>query len=255
MNAGILSLAAAGRLSATSLLVDGPAARRDITALQATDLQVGLHLNFTESFGQPDLCLPLGTLFRTAWLGRLPADAVRAAVRRQLTLFQDLMGRSPDYVDGHQHVHQLPGIRDALLDALPRPQSGQPWIRDVSRPHRAGMPLRLWFKAAVIAHLGAVGLRQRARARGHACNPGFLGVYDFQGGVPAYEGWMRRWLAACRDGDVLMCHPALGPDATDPLSAQRQAEHAVLAGALMGQLLAHHHLTIEGADHRPEEPL
>jgi predicted glycoside hydrolase/deacetylase ChbG (UPF0249 family) len=254
-NAGILSLAARGRLSATSLQVDGPAARHDTADLQASGLQVGLHLNFTESFGQPGLCLPLGTLIRAAWLGRLSLDAVRAGVHRQLAQFQDIMGRAPDYVDGHQHVHQLPGIRDALLDALPQPQSGRPWVRDVGRPRMAGLPPRQRFKATVIAHLGAAGLRRRALARGHALNPGFLGVYDFQGGIPAYEGWMRRWLAACRDGDVLMCHPALGTDAADGLSAQRQAEHDVLAGPEMGRLLAHHHLIIEGAAVRPEEPV
>jgi hypothetical protein len=42
-----------------------------------------------------------------------------------------------------------------------------------------------------------------------------------------------------------MCHPALGADGADGLSAQRQAEHEVLAGALMERLLAEHHLTIE----------
>ncbi|MFA7476061.1 MAG: ChbG/HpnK family deacetylase [Castellaniella sp.] len=245
VNAGILSLAGSGRLSATSLLVDGPAARRDTPALLASGLQIGLHLNFTESFGQPGLCLPLGRLIRAAWLGRLPDDAVRDAVRRQLALFQDITGREPDYVDGHQHVHQLPGIRDALLESLPAPCAGRPWIRDVGRPRMAGLPPRLRFKAAVIAGLGAAGLRRRAAARGHALNPGFLGVYDFKGGVPAYEGWMRRWLASCRDGDVLMCHPALGADATDTLSAQRQAEYEVLAGPLMGRLLVEHHLRIE----------
>jgi len=253
VNAGILALAACGRLSATSLLVDGPAARQDTAALLASGLQVGLHLNCTESFGQPGLCLPLGRLIRAAWLGRLPSAAVRAAVQRQLALFRDITGREPDYIDGHQHVHQLPGIRDALLESLPAPHCGAPWIRDVGRPRMAGLPLRLRFKAAVIAGLGASGLRHRAQARGHALNPGFLGVYDFQGGVPAYENWLRRWLAACQDGDVLMCHPALGADDADSLSAQRQAEYAVLAGPLMGRLLAEYHLTIEGSGsgHRP----
>lgn len=251
VNAGILSLAGRDRLSATSLLVDAPAAGRDLPALLASGLQLGLHLNLTESFGQPGLCLPLGRLIRMAWLGRLPEDAVRTAVRRQLALFMDITGRAPDYVDGHQHVHQLPRIRDALLDALPEPRDGQPWVRDVGRPRMAGLPPRLRFKAAVIAGLGATGLRRRARARGHALNPGFLGVYDFQGGAPAYEGWLRRWLASCHDGDVLMCHPALGVDDADALSAQRQAEHEVLAGALMTRLLAEHHLTISPLLSRP----
>src|SRR5690606_25136721 len=87
VNAGILSLAGRGRLSATSLLVDGPAARADIPALRASGLQIGLHLNPTESFGQPGLCLPLGALTRTAWLGRSSRRAVRGAAMRSIPAF------------------------------------------------------------------------------------------------------------------------------------------------------------------------
>jgi hypothetical protein len=85
------------------------------------------------------------------------------------------------------------------------------------------------------------------RSQGYPHNPGFLGVYDFQGGVPAYEAWMRQWLAQCRSGDVLMCHPASGTDARDALSAQRQAEFAVLSGDAFGRLLSEHQLIVAGA--------
>lgn len=253
VNAGILDLARRSRLSATSLLVDGPAVRQGLPALLCSGLQIGLHLNFTESFGQPGLCLPLGRLVRAACLRRLPQAALRAGVRRQLDLFREQTGRPPDYVDGHQHVHQLPGIREALLEALEPHRDGRLWIRDTGRPRLAGLPWRLQFKALVIARLGAAGLRRQARIGGYPQNPGFLGVYDFQGGAGVYADWMRRWLALCQDGDVLMCHPAWGNDPGDALSVQRQAEHEVLAGSLMGRWLAENRLIIAGAAPRAKE--
>ncbi|MGB6009422.1 ChbG/HpnK family deacetylase [Castellaniella sp.] len=252
VDAGILRLADLGRLSATSLLVDGPAAQRDLPTLLDTRLQIGLHLNLTESFGQPGLCLPLKSLIQAAYLRRLSLDQVRDSIGRQLDRFQALTGRRPDYVDGHQHVHQLPGVRDLLLAALGGDDAVKPWIRDTGRPRLAGLPWRLRLKARVIAGLGAAGLRRRARAVGFSQNSGFLGVYDFKGGIPAYEAWMSCWLSRARDGDVLMCHPAWGVDPQDALTSQRQAEYAVLAGASMARWLADHHLTIAGADPRKE---
>jgi len=254
VDAGILRLAALGRLSATSLLVDGPCAERDAPALAETSLQVGLHLNLTESFGQPDICLPLRQVIAAAYLRRLPPARVRASVERQLERFQALVGRLPDYVDGHQHVHQLPVVRTALLQALSGHLGYRPWIRDTGNPRMRGLPWRLWFKARVIASLGASALRRPLRLRGYPQNPGFLGVYDFQGGATAYEGWMRHWLAQCRTGDVLMCHPASGADAADALSAQRQSEFDVLSGDAFGRLLEEHRLIIVGADAPREMP-
>lgn len=247
IDAGILALADQGRLSGASCLVDGPSFPAGAARLAASRLQIGLHLNFTESFGQPGPCRPLGGLIASAYLRRLSPSALRASVQRQLRLFEDRIGRVPDYVDGHQHVHQLPQVREALLEALGNYPEPRPWLRDTGRPRVAGLPLRLQAKAWVIAALGAAAFRRHAQAQGLRTSDGFLGVYDFQGGTSAYLAWMRRWLAMCRDGDVLMCHPASGIDPQDALSAQRQAEFDVLGGDAMADLLAHYRISIVGA--------
>jgi len=256
INAGVLALARQGRLSGTSVLVDGPALNAaDLAALSQAGLQVGLHLNFTEPLGQAGLCMPLGAFIRAAFLGRLPAERLRHGVLAQWQRFQALFGRLPDYIDGHQHVHQLPMVRDALLRVLPPAGRGRPWIRDTGRPRTRGLPWRSQAKAWVIAALGAGGLRHRARLLGIQQNPGFLGVYDFDGGVAAYERCMVAWLAQAQDGDVLMCHPALGDHPGDGLSAQRQAEYQVLSGAGMQHWLDTHQLMIDRAVSRtPEHP-
>src|SRR5206468_3833869 len=60
----------------------------------------------------------LGALVRSALLGRLPLMEIAAEIARQVDAFAQHFDRLPDHVDGHQHVHALPGIRDALLQML-----------------------------------------------------------------------------------------------------------------------------------------
>jgi predicted glycoside hydrolase/deacetylase ChbG (UPF0249 family) len=91
VDAGILALASLGRLSATSLLVDGPAAVPDVPALVRTPLQIGLHLNLTESFGQPDRCWPLRHLILAAYGRQLHRPMLQTAIRRQISRFQALV--------------------------------------------------------------------------------------------------------------------------------------------------------------------
>ncbi|WP_417251630.1 ChbG/HpnK family deacetylase [Castellaniella sp.] len=254
VDAAILDLAAAGRLSATSVLVDGPTATQNMPALLQTHLQIGLHLNLTESFGQAGVCLPLRQLILSAYLRRLSAGAVRDSIRRQLARFVQLTGRNPDYIDGHQHVHQLPVVRDALLAVLAEAPAHRPWLRHTGRPRTQGLPFRLQLKAWVIACLGSRQLWRQAQAAGFYQNPGFLGVYDFTGGTRAYAHWMSCWLAQAQADDVLMCHPSKGVDAQDPLSEQRLAEFSVLSGAPLGGWLANHCLIIAGTGPAKETP-
>lgn len=247
VNAGILALAGAGRLSATSCLVDGPACQADMPALLQTHLQIGLHLNFTEELGQPDVCLPLRRLILASYGRRLSSSALGLAIERQLDLFERLVGRAPHYIDGHQHVHQLPQIREALLTVLARRYGrNKPWLRYTGNPRLGGLPWRLRAKAWIIAGLGSGELRRQAMAQGFSMNPGFMGVYDFQGGAQAYLSWMTAWLTQCQNGDVLMCHPAQGLDRSEALAAQREAEFGVLGSAALADLLVGQGIVIQG---------
>lgn len=228
-NAAILALAQCGRLSAASCLVDGPTFGRDASLLHATQLQTGLHLNFTDDFGQPDSVMPINQLVLAAYLRRLKVSVVQTAVARQLDRFESLMGRAPDYIDGHLHVHQLPIIRDALLAEMTKRYGHmptQPWLRNTRFRKAPGLPTALALKARTIQVLGSAKLVRLAAAKRFTTNTGFLGVYGFTGGESAYSKYMQAWLGAVQDGDVLMCHPECGDEARD---AQRCAEYHVLS--------------------------
>jgi len=245
IDAGILRLAELGRLNATSCLVEGPVFEQDAAALKASNLQTGLHLNFTEALTVPGLFLPLSELILRAYARRLDTGRLRTQIVRQLDTFESIMGRAPDFVDGHQHVHQLPQIREILLPELVRRYAANlPWLRYTGLRAQPSIPARLRFKALVIQTLGSQGFARQARRLGFTLNPGFLGVYDFQGGEAGYGALLQAWLSHARDGDLLMCHPAEQADAQDGLGEQRTAEFQVLAGQAAGGLLREHGLSI-----------
>ena len=129
VNQAVLALAQLGRVQAVSAMVGGPAWRQGAPALRALDgaaVEVGLHLGLTECALDPALRFPLSRLIARAYLGQLDRNALQREIVAQLDAFEHAMGRAPAYVDGHQHVHQLPVVRTLLLAELARryPQGG-----------------------------------------------------------------------------------------------------------------------------------
>lgn len=241
VNTAIQRLIRLGRVHATGVLVGAPAAAAGsgfLRRLHAQDVDVGLHLDFTE---YPRLLKRTGALrglIAQSYLGRLDRAAVRAEIRAQLDAFEDALGRAPAFVDGHQHVHQLPTVRDELLAEIgERYGTSPPWIR-CTRPRAGALgDIKGWVKAATIAALGSSALTAAARRDRILQNGALLGVYDFSGGARRYGARMRHWLEAARDGDLLMCHPGLGAASNDALGQARQAEYQVIASQHFAQWL------------------
>ncbi|MFV3074686.1 ChbG/HpnK family deacetylase [Niveispirillum fermenti] len=246
VTAAILDLGRRRRLSGTGAMVPSPRWRHDAAGLRdmPDGFQTGLHLTLTGSLmplgPMPVLCpdgrFPaLGRWLLLSHAGRLHAPAMQAElaaeIDRQLDGFEAAMGRPPHFVDGHQHVHLLPGIRPLVLAAVARRYpAGGVWVRDchegagriVARGVAAG-------KALFIAAL-ARGMAEDARTAGLTVNRGFSGIHGFRGDFPRL---LPRFLARMGDGGLLMVHPALPDDelaTLDPVVGARQVEMACLTG-------------------------
>ena len=231
IDAGMFQLAQLGRLNAISCLTQGPTFARNGKSLRDMNVDVGLHLNLTESFDHQDqlTVLPLPTLITRAYTSQLNGSLIDAHIARQLDAFERVMGCAPDYVDGHQHVHQLPGVLPRLLDALTeRYGDHRPWLRYTAPGMQTGIPLNESAKAHVIGALGSGAVARAALHDGWRTNRRLLGVYGLQGGARHYAKLLHQWLSNARDGDLLMCHPAVAGTG-DKLACQRAAEFDVLA--------------------------
>lgn len=234
---GILALAERRRLTAVSCLVTPRRWTGAAQALRHADVATGLHLNLTD--GEPlspalrrhwPQFPRLGALIAMAWLGRLP-PGIADEVHAQWARFAEVRGTLPDFVDGHQHVHALPGVRPLVLAAASQAQRP---VRNTGRVLGPGFT----FKRAVIAACGGRALAQAASRQGVAQPSALVGVYDFDPAAD-YHALVRGWLQTAPDRALLFCHPASGdPDPGDPIAAARQREAACLASDLFMQDLA-----------------
>jgi predicted glycoside hydrolase/deacetylase ChbG (UPF0249 family) len=228
ISAGILELVRRRRLSAVSCLTEAehwPLGAVELGA-EAAHIDIGLHFNLTHGFARAAVpAEPLGSVMRSALTGRIERQRVATALHAQLDRFEAALQRAPDFVDGHQHVHMLPGIRAVFLTELARRyRATKPYVRAVAPKLAADGEL---FKTAVLKLLGA-GFGSAARSRGFATNSGFAGIYSL---LPSadFGALMRRWIAAAHSGDLLMCHPgAAATDAEDPIASTRPLELAFL---------------------------
>lgn len=258
VNRSIRELISRGRLNATSVMVVGTAiGRAEVTALQdaaasSPRCAIGLHATLTAPFRpltmhfrplNGGLFLPFPAMLRSGLLRRLDPDLIEDEFAAQLAAFKELFGRAPDFVDGHQHVQLFPQVRDAFLRAV-KEAAPDAWVRQCGRlqplARLLGAP-----KALVLDVLSAQ-FRKRAVAAGIAFNPAFAGAYDFSK-APDFGELMGEFLDGLPDGGLVMCHPGYVDDtleSLDPLTTQREAEHAYLAGDRFAALLAANKVTL-----------
>jgi chitin disaccharide deacetylase len=258
VNRAIRDLIGRGRLNATSVMVVGTAIGRDeVAALKSVAAAsprcaIGLHATLTAPFRpltmhfrptDGGMFWPFRKLLRAGVMRRLDVEMIHAELLEQLTVYKDLFGRAPDFVDGHQHVQIFPQIRDAFLRAV-KELAPDAWVRQGGR----NQPLakRLGAPKALLLDMLSAQFRKRAARAGVPFNPAFAGAYDFSK-APDFGELMRQFLDGLSDGGLVMCHPGFVDDtllALDPLTFQREAEHAYLAGAAFPALLSANKVTL-----------
>ena len=258
VNRAIRDLITRGRLNATSVMVVGPAiGRAEVAALQEAAANnprcaIGLHATLTAPFRpltmhfrptDGGLFLPFPNLLRAGLLRRLDPEMIEDEVLAQLAAFRELFGRAPDFVDGHQHAQLFPQVRDGFLRAV-KEAAPDAWVRQGGRlkplAGLLGAP-----KAAVLDILSAQ-FRKRANRAGIAFNPAFAGAYDFSK-APDFGVLMGEFLAGLPEDGLVMCHPGFVDEtleSLDPLTTQRETEHAYLASDRFPALLAANKVTL-----------
>jgi predicted glycoside hydrolase/deacetylase ChbG (UPF0249 family) len=230
---GIAHLARRRRLTAISCITNGPDWVADAALLEELPdtVDVGLHLNFTQG-------APLSARLRRRWprlpglprlmalahLGLLPVSEIRVEVHAQLAAFNRGRGQPPAFVDGHQHIHHLPGLRGMILDMIEHVQP-LPAVRSTGQVLGPGYGVKRWLIEAT----GGRALARELKHRVLAHNGVLLGAYDFA--QSDYRSLMLRWLQRLpAQGGLLFCHPAHGdaPAADDPIAAAREREWSYL---------------------------
>lgn len=184
----ILELCRLRKLSAVSCMVDlvrcDKAMMTRLSEYQS-QVDIGLHLCLTDeglplSSSTVPRHPPFSVLLRRVLFRQSRPDEIFKQVSAQYELFVRKSGRNPDHIDGHLHAHQLPVVRQALLNfVLTLPPEQRPYIRNtcmsLNKLRRAGLP---WIKAGLIGSFGRQ-MKTALQARQLSTNVEFAGIYDF----------------------------------------------------------------------------
>ncbi|XP_016428260.1 carbohydrate deacetylase-like isoform X2 [Sinocyclocheilus rhinocerous] len=129
-NQGIVDCFKTGGISNVSLLVNAVSAEHAAELAKRNHIPIGLHANLSEG-------LPVSQDLKGSTLlnkdgffhgkmgfrevlqcGQLKMSEVEAELRAQVNRFCELVGHVPYHMDGHQHVHVLPEVREVFAQVL-----------------------------------------------------------------------------------------------------------------------------------------
>lgn len=240
----IADLALGGKLNAISCMALSPRWSDDARLLDCIvgPVEIGIHLVLTDepAFGTSTKeRLPSASqLSRMALFRRLAKAEIAAAIAVQFDRFEEVMGRPPAFVDGHQHCHLLRGIRNLVIAETAR-RAPDAWLRTCEDRAFFSRPFPL---KALANSVGSAGFTAAARRAGLRCNSSFSGLYDFG---DSFGEIFPRFLMNGGDFHLVICHPGSGDCAEDSISAARVREAAALRALPLVRLAEQHGLTFQ----------
>lgn len=120
-NRRILELAKSGKIDRVAVMVSGILIEKDINELLHSGVKLDIHFNITEKFQGPRK-LKEGIVKRAALFlakyagGQISASAVKKEWEEQIQKFKEIVGKYPDGINSHQHVHYFPSYFKAVSE-------------------------------------------------------------------------------------------------------------------------------------------
>lgn len=238
---GILSLLKRNRLSAVSCMVTTEYWSKYAQKISAYRQQadIGLHLNLTEGrpissqyrqrYGETYFSLP--TLMKRSFLQILDKQAVYHEIEGQIQLFKDTTGFLPQFLDGHQHVHQFPVIRKIIIILYKKYFNSNHRV-----PIRLAYPKYMNNIKKIIIRGSGVFFKSALKKANILYNTSFSGVYNFHTirSASEYRKLFQFFLTEIQDNGLMMCHPGLSPQLvysanTDSIAEARYYEYQYLS--------------------------
>lgn len=247
INIGILEAHRRGIVTSTTLLANGAAFDHAVAlAKSAPQLGIGVHLNLTqgrplsESATTKSLVNKHGefhshsVLLQRKFWGRLRLVDVRREFAAQIEKVR-AAGLAITHLDGHKHVHMLPGILEAVLElARYFGINGVRWASEQSPKLSTLLRQNSGSAAALLGQFGRSRLlrlitknsRARLREAGICFPSNFYGIT--QTGSLDYRQ-LAAILQALHSGtSELMCHPGYVDDIAPELTRLRAARQIEL---------------------------
>jgi predicted glycoside hydrolase/deacetylase ChbG (UPF0249 family) len=196
INEGIITLLENRKISAVSCMSNQSAFKQDGKRLLPflRQAKIGLHFNLAYS--------SLGLFILKSYLGCLNQQSIEKALSAQYEQFIKIMGQKPDFIDGHQHIHQLPLIRKIVLKFYKAHYPNYDgFIRNTYHSRASSL------KAKMINALGGKKLKGLLEREKIPYNKNFSGVYNLSE-KKNYALLLTQFIHELEGDGLMMCHPA-----------------------------------------------
>jgi predicted glycoside hydrolase/deacetylase ChbG (UPF0249 family) len=260
VNRGVAEAHRNGIVTSASLLANGAAFAEAVELARNSGLGVGVHLNLSDGppIASPDAVASLlngsgdfeggpdGLLLKIATRG-LSMREVEMEWEAQISRIRDA-GVEPTHVDGHKHVHMLPGLFEIALRLAKRHGIGAIRVSHETSGLRAALSTGRLHAAVVLKQgVQARGLKLLARDAREQADRAGISTADYfcgiaQTGELTKEG-VTRLLRSLPEGTTeLMCHPGYADEAlrktATRLQGSREKEVEILTATEIRNLVA-----------------
>lgn len=231
-DAAMLSLLSIKKIDGVSIFSELIAEEgvRKLKSLKNThSIQIGLHFNLTYGDSLPNV----SGLLRNAISRSLDEGFIRDSLVRQLNSFQSKFGYLPDFLDGHQHVHSFPLIKQVVSKVLAQYKFAG-WVRHVGSREPLSIISSIRFsyikKFLVLQALAFFQIRN-LRKNNILHNTNFQGLLPLTDPIKLERALPVLYKNKFPVSTVIMCHPGslVGSSSTDHPSKSRDIEFKFLS--------------------------
>ena len=151
------------------------------------------------------------------------------------------MGQPPNFIDGHQHIHQLPVVRDAILKVIASKSfKDKVWLRASGEP--LVKTLRRGISIGRTMAIGVLGksFKKLAARSGLITNDVLIGSYNYQSERMGVE-ILSKFLQNTQDGTLMYFHPGYNDpvlETRDILTTHRESELEIVISDSFLKILA-----------------
>lgn len=234
---GILKLLTTQRINATSCMTNTEywTTMSPLLHPLKTQAYIGLHFNLTQ--GSPlssewksmygEQFFSLAELIRKSYTISLDPTVLRAELHAQWEKFRAGMNQdTPDFIDGHQHIHQLPEVSAILIEFCKSQATWKGFIRQTYNGCKDWFNTQAFPKPQMLAILGGMQFKKILSKNRIPHNTSFGGIIYFNNKQPFSRNFSG-FLQKISDNGLIMCHPGCtSQDTSDPLYKHRSSEFA-----------------------------
>jgi len=229
VNDGIIELLESKRISAVSCMMLGPDVEIGIRQLQVLkkNFDLGLHLTLTNDQPLTKLksesglvdsqgcLLSFRELLKNVYKKTINYEQLTDEIMAQINRFIEITGHLPEYIDGHQHVQQLPLVRNAVVKIVSKLMKKYPkkniYVRIAKLPFswlmtRGILNLKKFVLGNCLIILPGLSMTYLLDQQNISHNRFLLGYYDYK--TKNFADIFQAYLSIKPvTKDIYFCHP------------------------------------------------